>query len=271
MPRGQGESQQRQRPAVPRPEHDVQRGKVRKGICKREQEIEFVDARRLDRAKNGNGGVKKQEERGEDQGAFEFRRLIKLFVPTPEINHAEEEGYGRQRAPIAAEVNDQETQTEHEKIAKENDLLIFTRADEDGRQESANQGKQSNTLGIPAQGHRSHPRGDRDHRVEAHIPRVQRVVLAARPEGKVHHCGAQPRDAFGEIGVAAAQEPLAPRQHGCAEKDADSHAADGANPVVVKGVFQKESGGANQGHDADTIHPSSADDRLPIQGRGFGL
>src|SRR5216684_5044794 len=68
----------RQRPAVLRPEHEVERAEVRKRVRQDHHDIELVQLGIPDGSKHRKSGVEKKEERCKNDGALELGWAIKL-------------------------------------------------------------------------------------------------------------------------------------------------------------------------------------------------
>ena len=86
---GQSEDQERERPAVLRPEHDVECTEIREGVREDDQGIQLAQTRKPYDPDDGESGVEKKEKRGKDHRALELIWTIKLRVPAPEIELAE--------------------------------------------------------------------------------------------------------------------------------------------------------------------------------------
>src|SRR5216684_3444021 len=141
----------RQRPAVLRPEHEVERAEVRKRVRQDHHDIELVQLGIPDGSKHRKSGVEKKEERCKNDGALELGWAIKLRIPAPEIELGQKEGNGRERAPVAAHFDRKQTCAENQEISKENDLGVFALADEHRREKSAEERQKSDALRIAAQ------------------------------------------------------------------------------------------------------------------------
>src|SRR6266446_7072714 len=176
MSSGESEDEKREWPTVLRLEHDVELAEVRERIRQDHHDIELVQLRIAHGSKNRKRGVEKKEERGKDDGALELGWAIKLRIPAPEIELAQKEGNGRERAPVAAHFDRQQPATENQEIGKENDLCIFALADEHRREKSAEKRQKSDALRIAAQGDSRHTRGNHDHAGETHIEAEELVI-----------------------------------------------------------------------------------------------
>src|SRR5713226_3868210 len=123
------EDEKRKRPTVLRPEHDVERAEVRERVRQDHHDIELVQLRIAHGSKHRKHGVEKKEERGKDDGALKLGWAIKLRIPAPEIELAQKEGNGCERAPVAAHFDRKQTCAENQEISKENDLGVLALAD----------------------------------------------------------------------------------------------------------------------------------------------
>src|SRR5258707_1231448 len=135
---GQSQYQERERPAVLRPEHGVECTEVREGVREDHQDIQLTQARKPHGADDGQRGVEKKEERGKNHRALEFVWTIKLRVPAPEIELAEQKGNGSKPAPVAAQFDEQ------------NDLRVLALTNENRCEKTAKEREQGNALRIAA-------------------------------------------------------------------------------------------------------------------------
>src|SRR6266850_685985 len=134
--RGEGQRQAGEEQSHQRPEHDVERAEVRERIRQGHHDIELVQLGIPDGSKHRKSGVEKKEERGKDDGALKLGWAIKLRIPAPEIELAEQEGNGCERAPVATHFDRQQTCAENQEISKEKDLGVSALADEYRREKS---------------------------------------------------------------------------------------------------------------------------------------
>src|SRR6266403_2880250 len=202
---GERKHKKRQRPAVLRPEHDVERAEVRERVRQDHHDIELVQLGMPDGSKHWKRGVEKKKERGKDDGALELCWAIKLRMPAPEIELAEQERNGRERTPVATYFDHQQPCAENQEISKENGLGVFALADEHRREKPAEKREQSDALGIAAQCDRSHTCGDDNHGGEAHIEAEELVILASRPNRKIQHRSSKAGNTFRKIRLTPQQ------------------------------------------------------------------
>jgi hypothetical protein len=270
MPGGQRQNKEGERPAVLRPEHDVERAEVSEGVCKDEEYIDSVQRRESDDTKHGEDEIEKEEKRGENDGALQLLRAVESVVPTPEIEEREDEGNRREGTPIATRGDDQKSRAENQKIGEKDDLLVFAGTDQQRRKEAAKKRKQGDPLGVTAQRHGGHDGGHDDQARETDLPAEKGVVPAAGPYREQQGGLAQRGDAFRKIRISFAEKPLAPGQKRGAQENTDGDAARWPDPVIVKSVFQKERYRDDDRQDSDAIEPAPGDERFEIN-RGAGL
>jgi hypothetical protein len=125
-------------------------------------------------------------------------------------------------------------------IGKQGDLFVFASAQQKRSEKSSQHGEHGNALGISAQRDGSNCRGDQYHSNEADFAVEDGVVTASGPQRQQQDGLAQGDDAFREVGITSAEEPMAPRQHQCAEKNPNGNATRRPNPIIVEGILKKK-------------------------------
>ena len=85
------------------------------------------------------------------------------------------------------------------------------------------------------------------------------VVTECRIERKIEDRNAQRGRALGEDTLATVPQYVARIERGRAGEHADDDASALADPVVVDGVFEKESNAKDEGDHADAVHPGESD------------
>src|SRR5690348_155307 len=272
MPRRERQGKERKNPAIARPEEDPESAEIGERVGQKNQNSDLAEVRKTDGANHGDRRVQEEKQRSKNDGAFEgARAVIKLRIPAPEIKLGENERERRQGDPLAEGADQQHAHAKNEEVGKEDDLLVLARAYKKGSEKSTEKREKGDALGIAAERQSGHHGGDDNHGDEADVAAVEGIVLAAGPDGNVQGRFSESGDAFREIGVAAREEPLAPREHQRAQEDADGDAARGANPVVVEGQLQEIGDGEEQGDDANAIEPSAGDQGFQVQRRRFFL
>ena len=126
---GQGEEKECERPAIVGPEQRVKDRYVGEGIGKDEEDIDGTKGPAEQGTRRGNNGVKKEEKRGEEQGAAdESKSNVELVVPLPEIEVGADEGQGKKGPPVFVPTDEEGGGPEQQEIAEEDDLLVLAAA-----------------------------------------------------------------------------------------------------------------------------------------------